>query len=150
MCYSSKSRFYFVIINIIFRELEKNGYKFNRDMLLIELYDIYVNKKSKEKGLEFQTLTKEDFIFLIIYDNGRFINTEYCSLEFYFLLLWEEYSLATLLLDQSYSKKLKDYLNNLFIGDETNLLKQVIMNPEIVKDTIKLALIRQLDGIALY
>lgn len=118
-------------------------------MLLMELYDQFINKRSKEKFSDNFSLTDEEFSFLFIHDKGRFINLECCMLEFYFLLLCEEYDLALLLLDQTYAKPLKDDLNDMFIGDEINLLQQILMNPEIVKTVIELSLMRQLDGIAL-
>jgi hypothetical protein len=118
-------------------------------MLLIELYDIYVFKKSKDKkDDEIDPLDKNDIHFLISYDCGRLIDNNRCLVEFYFLLLADEYDLATFLLSQNYAHKLRDDLNQLFIGDENNLLEHILMNPDIVKVSIQLALKRQLDGIA--
>jgi hypothetical protein len=132
-------------------ELEKGGYKFNNNMLLIELYENYIIKKLKEKLKEEELstyFTKEDFMFLILYENGKLIDTEQSLLEFYFLLLSTEYDLANTLLAQSYSFDIKEIINQMFIGDENNLLEHIVMNGEIIKGALKCALQRQLDGIA--
>jgi hypothetical protein len=118
-------------------------------MLLIELYDAYNIKKMKIEVTEFdEPLNSEDFAFLITHDDGKLIQSELCMLEFYFLLLTNSYDLAILLLNQSYADLQREQLNQMFIGDESNLLEHILKNPEIVKDTLYLALLRQLDGIA--
>ena len=118
----------------------------------MELYDHYSQKKIKfgEKDPEQHfLLTIEDLEFIVQYEEGRFINIQCCLLEFYFMLLCDEYQLAVILLQQPYAKLLQDDLNQKFIGDESNLLKQILIHPEITKDCIKLGIVRQLDGIAL-
>lgn len=133
-------------------ELENSGYKFNNNMLLIELYENYIIKKLKEKLKEEELSTyfsREDFYFLLYYESGKLIDTEQCLLEFYFLLLSGEYDLANYLLSQSYSFEIKDIINSMFIGDENNLLEHIVMNNEIIKGALKCALQRQLDGVAL-
>ncbi len=140
---------YFIIF---YSELEKTGYKFNTDMLLIELYENYIYKKLNDKPKEEEIAVmfiKEDFFYLIDFENGRLIDTERSLLEFYFLLLCGEYELAIKLLTKSYASSIKDLINQLFIGDENNLLEQILVNPEIVKAAVELALQRQLDGVAL-
>jgi hypothetical protein len=105
--------------------------------------------KEKLKEEELSTyFTKEDFMFLILYENGKLIDTEQSLLEFYFLLLSTEYDLANTLLAQSYSFDIKEIINQMFIGDENNLLEHIVMNGEIIKGALKCALQRQLDGIA--
>ena len=131
--------------------LEKIGYSLNKDMLLIELYDNFMNIKNKNKLSEEEknySFNSEDFSFLIQFEDGKLINRNQCHLEFYFLLLTREYDLAILLIKQRYAEHLKDEINQMFIGDENNLLEHIVMNPEIAKQTIKLALNRQLDGVA--
>ncbi len=121
-------------------------------MLLIELYENnYLNIKNKEKLKEDELATYfciEDFVFLIQFDNGKLIDTDQCLLEFYFLILCKEYDLANCLLSQSYAHDIKEIINQMFIGDENNLLEHILMNTEIIKGAIKCALHRQLDGVA--
>jgi len=134
-------------------ELIKAGYKFNTDTLLIELYDCLLEKKIKgEKNKDYdeeEVFNESNMEFIISYNNGELINKEKCIVEFYFLLLCNEFDLATSLLEQDYTAHLRDYFNQIFIGDESNLLKHLLMNHEIVKNCVKNSLIRKLDGIAL-
>lgn len=113
----------------------------------------------KEKPIEGEEennlFTKEDFIFLITYSNQdtngdieRLIDVDQCLLEFYFLILCNEYELANLLIGQGYAADIKDIINQMFIGDENNLLENILMNTDIVKKAIECALKRQLDGVA--
>jgi hypothetical protein len=122
-------------------------------MLLIELYENnYLNTKNREKLKEEELSTYfciEDFVFLIQFENGKLIDTEQCLLEFYFLILCKEYDLANCLLSQSYAHDIKEIINQMFIGDENNLLEHILMNSEIIKGAMKCALHRQLDGVAL-
>jgi hypothetical protein len=115
-------------------------------------------KKLKEKPSEYEEseiFCYEDFEFLITHinqnadgDTERLIDHKQCLLEFYFLILCGEYDLANKLIEQSYANVIKDILNQMFIGDEHNLLEHILMNTEIVKDAIECALRRQLDGVA--
>lgn len=105
-----------------------------------------LNEKIKEE--EDSLFVIEDFLFLIQFENGRLIDTEQCILEFYYLLLCEEYDISNELLSQPYSRDLKEIINQMFIGDESNLIEHILMNKELIKESIKCALQRQLDGIA--
>lgn len=159
---------YFLIVNdlvynifracIIFKrfdgiyELIRAGYKFNKDTLLIELYDCLNYKKNVDKTKDSKPdnlLTEDDMNFIISFNDGELINTDKCIVEFYFLLLCNEFELATNLLIQDYAAHLRDYFNQIFIGDESHLLKHILVNPEIVKLCVKYSLFRKLDGIAL-
>jgi len=109
--------------------MERSGYKFNNDMLLIELYENLMVKKTKEKLKEDVLETffvKEDFLFLIQYEEGRFIDIDQSILEFYFLLLCQEFDLANILLSQIYSYEIKNIINSMFIGDENNLIEHIV------------------------
>ena len=143
-----KCKRYEGILNLI-----KAGYNFNTNIILIELYDVLTLKKDegekiKEMKREF-LLTEEEMKFIITFISGDLIDKEKCIVEFYFLLLCNEFELATILLTQDYAKHLRDYFNQIFFGDENNLLKHILEKEEIVKTCIKYSLIRQLDGIAL-
>jgi len=133
-------------------ELINAGYKFNKDTLLIELYDNLIDKKNNsekdKESKEEEKFGESNIEFLITYNNGDLINKEKCIVEFYFLLLCEEFDLAITLLEQDYTDYLRDYFNQIFIGDESNLLKHILMNHEIVKKCVKNSLIRKLDGTA--
>lgn len=116
-------------------------------MMLIELYDCYVDHKLKKENLD-KLLTQEDYIYLIVYENGKYLETSQCLVEFYFLLLCQEFNLALLLLQQEYASHLRDDINQMFIGDEKHLIEYILMNREIAKESIKFSLERQLDGVA--
>lgn len=129
------------------------GYTFNTNTLLIELYDLLTSKKddmekSKEINKEF-FLNEDDRKFIITFKNGDLIDKEKCIVEFYFLLLCNEFELATILLSQDYARHIRDYFNEIFFGDENNLLKHILEKEEIVKLCVKHSLVRQLDGVAL-
>jgi hypothetical protein len=103
--------------------------------------------KDKPNDLEYDLFTYEDFETIL--RNEKLTNVDSCILEFYFLLLCNEFELACLLLKQPYAEDCRYELNQKFIGDESNLLKHIINNIEIVKTCIKISLVRRLDGIGL-
>lgn len=109
------------------------------------------DKKEKEyKSNIFDfTLTPEDMAFIIEFENGEFLEVSSCMLEFYFLILCNEFNLAIHLLKQPYAEVLKNHLNELFMGDEKNILKDILNHTEITKECITLSLHKQLDGVAL-
>ncbi len=120
-------------------------------MLPIELYENYLMKNQKEKPKEEDLatcFTSDDFTYLVSYENGKLIESDQCILEFYFLLLCGEYDIANILLTQSYARELKDIINQMFIGDESNLFEHIMKNVDLIKGSIKCALQRQLDGVA--
>jgi hypothetical protein len=126
------------------------GYRFNQDMLLIELYENLIFKKNvfKDKQDEYGLFTFEDFELIL--KSESLTNVDSCILEFYFLILCNEFELATMLIYQPYAEEMNHELNQKFIGDENNLLKHIINNAEIVKECLQISLIRRLDGVALY
>jgi hypothetical protein len=121
-------------------------YDFNKNMLLIELYDLFMDRKSgkEPKGI----FDAEDYENIITYENGKYLDTPLCLVEFYFLMLCEEFNLALLLLKQPYAKHLIEDINQMFIGDEKHLIQNILTNSEIAKSAIRFSLQRELDGVA--
>jgi hypothetical protein len=103
--------------------------------------------KEKPKDSEFVLFNNEDFELIL--RNEKLTNVDSCILEFYFLILCNEFELACLLIKQLYAEDCRYELNQKFIGDENNLLKHILNNIEIVKTCLNISLIRRLDGIAL-
>ena len=139
--------------NEFIQEMQKLGYSLNKDLLLIETYEEYIKKDTKEKerissfSYEIkEPLTPENYEFLITKCYG--IDPETCMVEFYFLLMVNLFEAATTLLEMSYAENIKAILNEKFIGDENNLLEQLFKEPEIAKSVICASLTRGLDGIA--
>ena len=91
-------------------------------------------------------MSTENLKYLIANHIG--INQTNCILEFYFLLMAFEYEPAVKLLSTPFAEKLRDRLNETFIGDENNLLEQLLYNNDIIKEAICSALERKLDGVA--
>lgn len=120
-------------------------YLLNPNTLLIEVYERYMVKKNKEKEKR-RLLSSENLKFLI--KNCYGINPQNCILEFYFLLMAFEFEHAALLLGMPYANILRDKINESFIGDENNLIVQILCNQDIGKYVIFSALERHLDGIA--
>ena len=135
--------------------MQKLGYILNKNLLLIESYDDYLKRTTKEKDRERmyslnydlkEPLTAENYEFLITKCYG--IDPETCIVEFYFLLMINLFEAATILLSMSYAENIKMVLNEKFIGDESNFLEQLFKDPDIAKDAICTSLIRGLDGVA--
>ena len=135
--------------------MQKLGYVLNKNLLLIESYEDYLKKTSKEKEKERmyslnyelkEPLTAENYDFLITKCYG--IDPDTCMVEFYFLLMVNLFEAATTLLLMSYAENIKLILNEKFIGDENNLLEQLFKEPDIAKDVICASLTRGLDGVA--
>jgi hypothetical protein len=119
--------------------------------LLIEMYKIFMYKKMEvvpSEDEKKELLGYNDFLYLINFGEGTLVNEE-CFAEFYFLLMTSEFELATVLLSKPYAAKIREYLNKLFIDEDTSLLKTILFNNDIVILSIKSALERALDGIAL-
>lgn len=141
--------------NEFIQEMQKLGYVLNKNLLLIESYEDYLKKTSKEKEKERmyslnyelkEPLTAENYDFLITKCYG--IDPDTCMVEFYFLLMVNLFEAATTLLLMSYAENIKLILNEKFIGDENNLLEQLFKEPDIAKDVICASLTRGLDGVA--
>ena len=134
------------------KEMEILKYHLNPNLLLIEVYVRYIKRKYKEtisfnpKERKRHLLSTENLKYLITNHIG--INQSNCILEFYFLLMAFEYDPAVKLLSTPFAEKLRDRLNETFIGDENNLLEQLLYNNDIVKEAICSALERKLDGVA--
>lgn len=134
------------------RAMESMKYVLNPNMLLIEVYERFVRKKYKEdtskihKDTEHKIFSTENLKYLITNNYG--LTSKDCLLEFYFLLMTLEYEPAIKLLSMQYANSLRDKLNEVFIGDENNLLEQILSNTDIVKEVISSALERHLDGVA--
>ena len=135
--------------------MQKLGYVLNNNLLLIESYDDYLKRTTKEKDREKiyslnydlkEPLTAENYEFLITKCYG--IDPETCIVEFYFLLMINLFEAATILLSMSYAEHIKIILNEKFIGDESNFLEQLFKEPDIAKDVVCTSLIRGLDGVA--
>ena len=135
--------------------MENLGYNLNPNLLLIELYIIYISRKYPREKIELKRkkFTSENISFLIKnkfgiineYNSNNEYN-EYDLLEFYFLLMSCQFHQAVEFLDKH--KELQNKLNEYFIGDENNLIPQILQHNKITKTVICIALIRKLDGIA--
>ena len=135
--------------------MENLNYNLNPNLLLIELYIIYISRKyPREKiDLKRKKFSAENISFLIKnkfgiineYNSNNEYN-EYDMLEFYFLLMSCQFHQAVEFLDKH--KDLQNKLNEYFIGDENNLIPQILQHNKITKSVICIALIRRLDGIA--
>ena len=135
------------------RTLESMKYSMNPNMLLIEVYEIYIRKRYNETMNDKQSkentkqLFKSDNLKYLITSSFGIIPME-CLLEYYFLLMSHEYDAAIKLLTMPYAEHLRERLNETFIGDENNLIEETLKDSDIVKDVICNALERRLDGIA--
>lgn len=128
------------------------GFIFNVNTFLIEQYKIFVFKKhgaipTQEEVMK-DTLLTRDFLFILNYSDGLLIKED-CLLEFYFLLMVNEYDLAITLLSKPYSEKLRESLNHIFLDDDTNALSSILFSEDIVKGVVHSAIERELDGVAL-
>lgn len=142
-----------LIYFIINRQLLELKFDFNKNTFLIEMYKIYLAKKLETHNdspvnAAKDRLTFDDLAFLLSYSNGALINED-CITEFYFLLMAAEFDLAINLLQKHYSYKIRDYLNKLFIDEDSSLLKAILFSNELIMISIKAALERGLDGVAL-
>ena len=126
------------------------GFEFNTNTFLIELYKSFLNKKTENFDDEEHKVIffEEEFKFLIDYKNG-FLLKENCLTEFYFLLMTDELYLAPYLLNKSYSNKIREFLNKLFIDDDTSILKSILFNTDMIYTCVHNSLERGLDGVAL-
>ena len=83
-------------------------------MLLIELYENLIYKKNqfKDKEDQYRLFTFDDFELIL--KNEVLTNVDSCILEFYFLILCNEFELATLLIHQPYAEEMNHELNQKF------------------------------------
>jgi hypothetical protein len=136
--------------------MENLNYNLNPNLLLIELYIIYISRKYPREKIDLKrkkNFSSENISFLIKnkfgiineYNSNNEYN-EYDMLEFYFLLMSCQFHQAVEFLDKH--KDLQNKLNEYFIGDENNLIPQILQHNKITKSVICIALIRRLDGIA--
>ena len=121
------------------------------NMFLIELYKVFIHKKHETTPNEEEMkdiLCFKDFLFLMNYQNGELIKED-CICEFYFLLMTNEFELATTLLSKNYSESLKLSLVDVFIDDDSSILQGILFNEDIVLHSIKSSIEKALDGVAL-
>jgi len=85
---------------------------------------------------------------MIGFENGKLIDVKKCKLEFYYLLMCKKYEIAMEILKYDYSKNLKEELNDLLIDIQDNYLKKLLISQELAYDCLKLAIEKNLDGIA--
>ncbi len=95
-----------------------------------------------------ESLNDEDLIFMIGYDNGKLMHIEKCKLDFYYLLLSKKYDMAMQILKYEYSNNLKEELNEVLIDIQDNYLKKLLISQDLAYDCLKIALERNIDGIA--
>jgi hypothetical protein len=95
-----------------------------------------------------ETLNDEDLIFMIGYENGKLMHVEKCKLDFYYLLLSKKYDMAMQILKYDYSNNLKEELNEVLIDIQDNYLKKLLISQDLAYDCLKIALERNIDGIA--
>jgi len=85
---------------------------------------------------------------MIGYDNGKLMHIEKCKLDFYYLLLSKKYDMAMQILKYEYSNNLKEELNEVLIDIQDNYLKKLLISQDLAYDCLKIALERNIDGIA--
>jgi hypothetical protein len=95
-----------------------------------------------------ETLNDDDLLFMIGYENGKLMDIERIKLEFYYLLLSKKYDIAMQILKYDYSSGLKEDLNDVLIDIQDNYLKKLLISQDLAYDCLKLALERNMDGIA--
>ena len=106
------------------------------------------NIKQQQSNSNEEYLNDEDFYFLIGFENGKLMDVEKCKLEFYYLLLSKKYDMAMQILKYEYSNRLKEELNEVLIDIQDNYLKKLLISQDLAYDCLKLALERNMDGIA--
>lgn len=94
------------------------------------------------------SLNDDDFNFMIGFENGKLMNVEKCKLDFYYLLLSKKYDMAMQILKYDYSNNLKEELNEVLIDIQDNYLKKLLISQDLAYDCLKIALERNIDGIA--
>jgi hypothetical protein len=85
---------------------------------------------------------------MIGYENGKLMYVEKCKLDFYYLLLSKKYDMAMQILKYEYSNNLKEELNEVLIDIQDNYLKKLLISQDLAYDCLKIALERNIDGIA--
>lgn len=93
-------------------------------------------------------LNDDDLKFMIGYENGKLMDVERCKLEFYYLLIAKKYEIGMEILKYDYSNQLKEDLNDVLIDIQDNFLKKILISSDLAYDCLKLALERNMDGIA--
>lgn len=134
-----------------FEDLLQIGFVFNLNTILIELYRLYMYKKNESlpsTDNEREFLSYKDFLFILNYQEGLLIK-ENSLAEFYFLLMTNEFELATCLLSKSSSSILKSKLLNVFIDDDSSILKGILFSEDIIIESVRSSLERGMDGVGL-
>lgn len=134
-----------------FKDLLQIGFVFNYNTMLIELYRLYMYKKNEtlpSTDNEREFLSYKDFLFILNYMEGQLIK-ENSLAEFYFLLMTNEFELATSLLSKSSSSFLRGKLLNVFIDDDSSILKGILFSEEVIVESIRSSLERGMDGVGL-
>lgn len=127
----------------------ESGYSFNENFLLYELYEISVASKNVSDEVEkHDFINSEDIEFIITNEDYPFLKAEYIILEYFYLLITKNFDFSNLLLKQTLAKQLRFDLSELLIDDQTQILRSVMQNEKITKKCIKLALERQIEGVA--
>lgn len=149
------------------------GYEINYNTLLIELHKCYLVKKEgiksntthinisneKSKNNDYldnvdllenheNLLKYEDYMFLINFKGGNLIVDD-CLLEIYFMLMTNEFELATVFFSLDFTSKVRNELLKFFIDDDSSLIKTILYTNDIIRLCIKNSLERGLDGIAM-
>lgn len=148
------------------------GYEINYNTLLIELHKCFLVKKdglkgntmhinmSSEKSKNMENLDNvdmfenhdnllkyEDYMFMISFKGGNLL-PEDCLLEIYFMLMTNEFELATTFFSLDLANKLRNDLLKYFIDDESSLIKTILYTNDLIRSAIRSSLERGLDGIA--